>query len=409
MHFGPTIKVAVQSLKRNKSRSALTILGIVIGIASVMMMLSLGQGAQALILSEVASFGSDTVFMEPGAGDQSGPPIGIDLTILKLEDAERLERLPFLELVSPVIWRDASVVYGDEDKVVRIIGTTPNELELNKAFPEVGRFFDESEVRSRARVAVLGKEAAEDIFESEDPLGKTIRIQRTTFKVIGVLEERGTQFFQNLDDQIYIPVTTAAKTVFGVDYYTFITARSLIPIDEAVDELRWQFREWHNIDNPEGDLSKDDVRVGSQVEATEIVGTVTLTLTALLASIAAISLVVGGIGIMNIMLVSVTERTREIGLRKAVGARNKDILTQFLAESVLLTLFGGIVGVLVGLLFSYASAVVARQFVDGWDFVVPVMGIVLGFSVAAVVGIVFGLYPAKKASKLDPIDALRRE
>ncbi len=412
MHISNLISISFRGLLTNKSRSLLTILGIVVGIMSVILMLSLGQGAKGLIINEVASFGANTLFVEPGPGDQNGPPIGIDMEILKFKDIEAIRKLPGISHASGVVFRDATVVYKEEDKRMRIVGALPDEQVISNAVPSQGRFFSDDEVKERSRVAVVGSEVAEQLFnggaDSTDGIGETIRIGKSNFRVIGVMAEQGTRFFQNFDNQIYVPLT-AAQDVFGVNYVNYVSALGTGNLDVLVDEVRVRLRELHAIDNPAGDLSKDPFRVSTQVEATQTVGVITSALTALLASIAAISLVVGGIGIMNIMLVSVVERTREIGLRKAIGARSRDVLRQFLLEAVFLTLGGGVIGMALGIGFSFVASLAIRRQLSGWVFEVPLYAVVLAVSVSVGVGLVFGYYPARRAARLDPIEALRYE
>lgn len=412
MRFSNLISISFRGLLTNKSRSLLTILGIVVGIMSVILMLSLGQGAKGLIINEVASFGANTLFVEPGPGDKNGPPIGVDLELLKNKDIEAIRRLPGITHASGVVFRDATVVYREEDKRLRIVGALPDEQVISNANTSQGRFFSDDDVKERAKVAVVGSEVAEKLFaggaDSTKGIGEIIRIGKSNFKVIGVMAEQGTRFFQNFDDQIYVPLPSA-QDVFGVNYVNYISALGEGNLDVLVDEVRIRLRELHAIDNPTGDLANDTFRVSTQVEATQTVGVVTAALTALLASIAAISLVVGGIGIMNIMLVSVVERTREIGLRKAIGARSKDVLRQFLFEAVFLTFGGGLVGMTLGVLFSFVASLIIKQQLSGWVFEVPLYAVVLAVSVSVGVGLVFGYYPARRAARLDPIEALRYE
>ena len=419
MDLKDSIKISFIALKANKTRSALTMLGIVIGIGAVILMMSLGKGAESLILGQIQSLGSNNIFIEPGAFDPKGgfdvmssTIEGMTIKTLTLKDMEEIKKDPLVDMVYPTVYGVERVVYRSQDEKVTFIGVTPEAYEMDDWHTTKGREFDNEEVKSMARVATLGHKIARDLFGEEDPIGKTIRIKKTNFKVIGVMEERGMEMFQNYDEYIYVPVTTAQKLLLGIDHLNAITVRAINEdvIDLLMENVRLILRETHNIYNPEGDLSKDDFKVMSQVEATEMVGQITGILTALLSSIAAIALVVGGIGIMNIMLVSVTERTREIGLRKAVGARNKDILIQFLIESVILTVLGGIIGFIGGTLISFGASIgLSKVLNTGWSFVMPFNAVILAFGVATVVGLVFGIYPAKKAAKLNPIEALRHE
>ncbi|MFH1404584.1 MAG: ABC transporter permease [Patescibacteria group bacterium] len=410
MRIQDLISTSSESLTRSKSRSILTVLGIVIGIAAVIMMLSIGQSAQGLILSEVADLGSDLIFVEPSSGDpMNGPPDPFIEQTINLDDVEVMRESGLFAFASGMLVSSVLVSHGEESIFAQLAGIGEGYLEIFPAELASGRFIDKSDVESKARITVLGKEIAEDLFGQSDAVGKKIKMKKISFRVVGVLEEQGTRFFQNLDQRILVPVTTAQRDILGVDHVSYISARAIGDIDYVKEETRYLLRDSHNIDNPEGDPEKDDFFVSSQSDAVEMVGIVGGILTLLLSSIAAISLVVGGIGIMNIMLVSVTERTREIGLRKAVGATYREILKQFLLESVMLTLVGGIMGVLIGILFSFGSALIVASFVDGWRFVLPPEAIFMGVVVATTVGIVFGLYPARRAARLDPIEALRYE
>ncbi len=420
MNFRDSIKISITALKANKSRSFLTMLGIIIGVGAVIIMMSLGSGAQSLIIGQIASTGSKNIYIEPGSFDPSSGLGGSyessieEMTIktMKIKDAEDIEKDPLIEKAAPYVFGVARVVYRNEDEKITYYGTTEAAHDIEDLPVALGRGIVDDDVRTMARVGVLGSKLANNLFGEENPIGKKVRLKNVNLKVIGVLAEKGTQMFVNVDELIYVPITTAQKLLLGDDAVRWIIAKAIdeasIPL--AVESIRFIVRENHGIYNPEGDLSKDDFKVMSQVEAADMVGQITGILTALLSSIAAIALVVGGIGIMNIMLVSVTERTREIGLRKAVGAKNSDILNQFLIESVCLTVLGGIVGFIGGTLMSLAVSIgLSAALNTDWSFVIPFGAVVLAIGVAAIVGLVFGIYPARKASKLNPIEALRHE
>ncbi len=410
MNIKDTARTAFKGLAAHKTRSFLTMLGIIIGIASVIMMMSLGKGAEGLILGQISSLGPDALFIRPGGGDASGgPPNLAQMTALKYSDYIAVAKLPSVRLASPILMISATVSYQGQNSSPQITGTSPEYQDLNNLEVSSGRFFDQSDMDGATQVVVLGSKVADDLFEGDEPIGKTVRINRKNFTVIGVLPERGSQFFQDLDNAAYVPITAAQHELKGVDYINYMSAAAKENVDFTIEDIRFLLRDRHKIDNPKEDTKKDDFLVLSQVQAAATFGAVSTALTIFLTAIASISLVVGGIGIMNIMLVSVTERTREIGLRKAVGARRGDILLQFLLEATMLTMLGGLIGVTIGATFSFLASKIIANFSSDWSFSVPLNGIIISFGVATLVGLVFGLYPAQKASKLDPIEALRYE
>ncbi len=404
------IQSATQSLTRNKGRSVLTVLGIVIGIGAVILMLSIGQGAQQLILDQVSDLGADQIFVESGPPQEAGgPPSAFIEQTITTDDADALRKRGPFNAVSSILITNTTVSSDAEESFVDIAGVDEFQLDITPAELSSGRFLVSDEVEGYSKVAILGSETATDFFGDLDPVGKSIEIKNLNFKVIGVMEPQGTQFFSNLDKRIYVPITTLQRDILSVDYVSFISARASGDVELAKEEARAILREEHNIDSLGGNMDNDDFTISSQEDAIEIIGVVGGALSALLASIAAISLVVGGIGIMNIMLVSVTERTREIGLRKSIGATEKEILRQFLVESVMLTLVGGILGILGGVGIAVLAAQIVVNFVEGWRLVIPPLAIVLAVVVSTIVGLVFGIYPARRAAKLDPIEALRYE
>ncbi|MDI6698361.1 MAG: ABC transporter permease [Candidatus Saccharicenans sp.] len=402
------LRVSMRALARNKMRSFLTILGIIIGVAAVIAMVSIGEGAKKGIEERFASMGTNLLFVYPGSRNIRGVQSGFGgFTNLKPDDARAIEeRCDAVMATSPSISTRAQVVYANKNWNTQIQGTGEKFPEIRNWRVAEGVYFDETQVAGAAKVCVLGSLVKQNLFEDEDPLGKTIRINKIPFTVIGVLESKGEQGgFFNRDDMIAAPYTTVMRRLRGVDYINSIdvAAVSADKTGEAQRQIEELMRERHRI-APGAD---DDFQVRNIADVAESAAESTKIMTILLGSIAGISLIVGGIGIMNIMLVSVTERIREIGVRLAVGARERDILMQFLIEAVVLSVTGGIIGIIVGVgasrLMKYISA-----FATITTVVTP-ESILLAFFFAASVGIFFGYYPARKASKLDPIEALRYE
>lgn len=406
-------KTAFRGLETNKSRSVLTILGIVIGITAIIIIMSLGQGAQDLILGQIqGQVGSRVIEIAPGR-QPKGPTdiMSIFSDSLKQKDAEALGKksnVPHISEIMPLVFGSESVVFSSETYQATIYGMTGAAEKLYNVSSDQGRFLTEDDVKSYADVVVIGSEVKEELFGGNEAVGQKIKIKGRNFKVIGILEKKGQGMLIGFDETVIVPYTTAQRYILGIKHFQHIIVEvdSEENIPQTVEDIEITLRNSHNISDPE----KDDFHVTSQADAMEMVSTITNILTLFLAAVAAISLLVGGIGIMNIMLVSVTERTREIGLRKAVGATNKDILFQFLLESIMLTALGGVVGIALGAVFSYLIAIVLSQTAGvNWEFVFPISAVLLGLGVAGLVGLVFGLYPARKASRKSPIEALRYE
>lgn len=415
MLFKDAFKTATRSLMHGKMRSILTMLGIVIGISSVIVLMSIGQSAQDLILGQVQSIGSNLIIIMPGAPSNSkfsapASSQGIIITSLDQRDVDSLEREPSVSAAAPLVSGQASVVYGNNSNTVSYQGVTSNMFTVRNLTIGKGSIFTKGDVDSANHVAVIGPDLATTLFGSYlNPIDKTIRIKNVSFRVIGVLSKGGVGAFGvDQGNIVIIPISVAQKQLLGISYLNtiLVQANSSYDIDFAKSRIIFALRQNHGITDP----NKDDFNIRTQADVLSLLGNITSILTLFLAAIASISLVVGGIGIMNIMLVSVTERTREIGLRKAVGATNNDILQQFLIESVLLTFVGGIIGILMGggvVLLIYF--VLSTFFSIGWVFAFPISAVILSLIVSGVAGIAFGIYPARKASQKNPIDALRYE
>ena len=390
-------------------------LGIIIGVAAVIIIMSVGAGAQSLILSQIQSLGSNLVGIMPGKSEEKGPPasvMGIVITTLTYDDAEALKdknRVPNLVDLVAYTKGVGTLTWGANSYDTNLSGSTVGYLTVEGGDVDQGRFFLADEERNLSKVAVLGSTVQKELFGEQNSIGQRIKINREMFEVIGVMKKRGTVAFQDYDNQVFIPIMTMQKIVSGVNYLGLIRTQidNEANITRAIEDISAVLRERHDINDSTG--ASDDFMVRSSNEAIDMIKTITDALKYFLAAVAALSLLVGGIGIMNIMLVSVTERTREIGLRKAVGATTRQIRSQFLFEAIFITLIGGLLGITIGTLIAYLISVGAHFLGYSWDFVISIFSIVLGVIVSASVGLFFGLYPAGKAAKLDPIEALRYE
>jgi|JI8StandDraft_1071087.scaffolds.fasta_scaffold00071_12 putative ABC transport system permease protein len=406
MKIRDLLQSAVQSLTRNKGRTALTMLGIVIGILSVIVVLSIGEAAQRSILGQINSLGTDIIFLQSGNKELANSPEQAFATpSLTYADGKKLDEQPWIKYVLPLIITTDLATGRGEDITVQVTGTFPDEALLYDLAFDEGGFFDMSQVESRNKSVVLGYEVAKTIFGDDTAVGNSVKINNQNFRVIGVVTESGSRAFTDLDKSVYMPVT-AAMDLYGQRFMTYVIIQpDGISQNETVARVTDIMRDQHRL--REGD--DDDFFMETMDESVESVSQITDILSIFLSSVAAISLLVGGIGIMNIMYVSVTERTREIGLRKALGAKNRDVLGQFLAEAICLTVIGGIIGVLCGIGVTWLAIQAIASVQDGWTFSVSTSGVMLGFFVSAGVGILFGYAPAKQASKLRPIEALRRD
>jgi putative ABC transport system permease protein len=402
MNLAEAIRTALETLRSNKFRAALTMLGVVIGVASIILLVSMGEGAKAYVTKQFLDLGTNVIIVLPGKQKASGGPMTGLSTQYKLtfEDMVAVgRRSAAIERVAPLIIGTSPVKYKNRNRPTSIVGTTWDFQDIRNLHVEVGSFIPERGAQKpRERICVLGRRVKEDLFGATNPLGQFVRIQEARFRVVGIMERKGRSLGFDIDDLVYIPIGAAEK-VFNTDrLFEFLAkARSQTAIPQAEREIgRVLRRRHHNI---------EDFTVINQGQMVEVLGSVLTTLTYVLAGIAGISLLVGGIGIMNIMLVSVKERTREVGLRKAIGAKRRDILTQFLAESATISLAGGVIGIVLG----WGGGVAIHAGVPKLPVVVSAWSVALAVGFSLAVGVFFGVYPARKAAELDPIEALRYE
>jgi len=414
MTIKDSTKIALDNFKRHKIRTFLSMLGIVIGILSVSMILSLGQGVTGYVTGQITAFGTDVIDVAtkvPGKGAMgtlSSMVQGVTVTSLTREDFEAMEEFDFVTNQTSYAFGQAWTSHKDKENNSFLFITTADYSSIDKqAKIAEGRFYNEREDEAAQKVVVLGKDVREELFENKPALGKKVKIKGHAFKVIGVFQKRGQIAGFNYDNLVTMPLKTGQKLILGIDHVVegLVKVKPDTNISVAVSRIESLLRRRHNIFDPE----KDDFMVMSMEEALEIAQEITNALSILLIFLASISLLVGGVGIMNIMLVSLSERIREVGLRKAVGATDKEILHQFLIESTLLTSIGGTVGVILALIFTVTGAFAARQLGIGWEISFPLTGVLIALAVSIGIGLLFGLYPARKAAQLDPIGAIREE
>ena len=413
-------KQSSKALFANPVRTGLTTLGIIIGIATVILVLSAGEGFRSLINSQVETFGTNTLFVETrvppttknrasssaASADTSRAGSAVVINTFKNRDIEDIKRLPNVVNAYGVVVGMKVVSFQDVAKSVMIYGTSSERFEIDKGTLKEGRFFTNGENSGAAQVAILGSKLADDLFGQNDPIGKLVKVGDLNFEVIGVYNSRGG-LGGDEDSVVYAPLLTVQKKLLGIDYLLFsvVQIKNTDLGDATAEDIRAVLRSNHNIT----DSFKDDFIVQTQAQTLETFNTIFNGITILLIAIAAISLMVGGVGIMNIMYVVVTERTAEIGLKKALGAKGSDILLEFLVESILVTVIGGVFGILLGAFLGWVVALIAKVGGLNWTFVVPLYAVVIGFGVSAAIGIVFGVLPARSASKLDPVEAMRYE
>ncbi len=403
MEFLDYLRQAVSAMLSHKMRAFLSILGILIGVAAVIAMLAIGQGAKESIEKQLASLGSNLLIVRHGAQRSGGVSMEATTTRFTFQDIAAVKKLASVSRATPSVSSRVQLVYGNTNWNTQLEGVGVDYAEMRSAVPEVGRFFTEEEVRMRSKVVLLGTTVVKELFGENNPIGETIKINLINFKVIGILPAKGAGGFRDQDDTVVIPVTTAMYRVLGKEYidHIYVEAKSADLTDAAQEAVSDLIIKQHRLIT---DDQKDSFQIFNMSDIKKTLTSTTQTMSLLLGAIAAISLLVGGIGIMNIMLVSVTERTREIGLRKAIGANNKDIMVQFLIEAILMSFIGGLVGIMLG-----GGAAALITIFAKWSVKVSLSSVVLATVFSLAVGIVFGLWPAQKAAKLDPIEALRYE
>ncbi len=403
-----TIKIAYRALRVNKMRSILTSLGMIIGVSAVIIMLAIGQGASKQISEQIATMGSNIIMVMPGSTTSGGMKMGMGTkSTLTMTDAEAIQNnCPSAQEVAPIVSGTGQIVFGNQNWSTQIIGSTPNILEIRDWKLSYGEPFSEEDIKNASKVCILGQTVVASLFGDLDPIGKIVRIKGIPFEVIGVLEKKGQSMVgQDQDDGIYVPLTTAQKKLFGTEIpgmvrIIMIKGKDAQSLSSAEYEIANILRERHRI----GIKQEDDFSIRNLTQMMQMAQQSSNVMAFLLGAIASVSLLVGGIGIMNIMLVSVTERTKEIGIRMAIGAKVWDIRLQFLIEALMLSLSGGIIGIIIGICGTALISILS-----GWSTSISLLSIIISFGFSGFVGIFFGFYPAYKASLLNPIDALRYE
>lgn len=415
MYLFNAIKFSQKNLLANKTRSFLTILGIIIGIAAVIIIMAIGNSAQQLILKQVEGVGSNLIVVVPGATKDNEPPASVYGIVIKtltnkdLDSIEKDKNIQGIVAISGYSNGTVKVVREDLEENLSLMGVSSDYLEVANTKIETGDFFSEKDDASLEKKVVLGFNVAEKFFKNEEVLNKKIKIKNNYFRVVGVLEEEGTSAFgaSSQNDSVFVPLKTAQKLVLGNDYLNFIRIKmeSVEQIDLAKKQITATLRNQHNIDDP----SKDDFSVKDQTMALDMLKNITNIIRYFLLAVASVALLVGGIGIMNIMLISVNQRIKEVGLRKSIGAQNKDILVQFLVESIFVSLIGGVIGIILGILVAFLVAIVVNFLGYEWEFLISFFSIIIAVLISVSVGVIFGIYPARKASEISPMEALRYE
>ena len=406
MNFANLFRIALKALSNNKFRGFLTMLGIIIGVGSVITMLAIGQGSKKSIQAEISEMGSNMIMISPGAERRGGVRMsGDDMQTLKVKDFEDiLSKCKFITMASPTVNASGQAVYGANNTPTSVTGVTQDYLDIRGYKVKDGDIFSDQDIHTSAKVCVIGTTVAGELFpDGENPVGKVIRFGSIPFRIVGVLESKGTNSMgQDQDNLMFVPYTTVMKRIQAVTYLQGITCSAISEeyTEKAIEEITTVLRENHKLKED----AADDFNIRSQQELSSMMTSTSDMMSTLLAAVAAISLIVGGIGIMNIMYVSVTERTKEIGLRMSIGAKSRDILSQFLIEATLLSVVGGLIGVIIGIVAAYIVKVLLN-----YPIAISTGSIILSFAVCTVIGIFFGWYPARKASNLDPIEALRYE